>query len=117
VTAAQTTTTPGNTTPGTTTPGTTTPGNTTPSASVPAVVRRPWITRRRHVLTCHAGSWANQPTSRRYAWFVKGHGKKVASGGKLKVRRSLRGRKVVCKVTAANAAGAAIATSRAFRAR
>src|SRR4051794_20044979 len=91
---------------------TTPPGGMPPSASVPAVVRRPWITRKRHVLSCHAGSWSNQPTSRRYAWFVKGHGKKLVSGSKLKVRRSLRGRKVVCQVTAANAAGAANATRR-----
>src|SRR4051794_34716309 len=66
------------------------------SAARPAVVRRPWITSRRHVLTCHAGTWSNTPTSRRYQWFVKGHPKKVASGSKLTVRRAVRGRKVTC---------------------
>jgi hypothetical protein len=129
VAAAPTTTTPGSgtTTPGssTTTPGssttttgsTTTPGDTTPAAAIPAIVRRPWVTSKRHVLTCHAGTWSNHPTSRRYRWVVKGHSKKVASGSKLKVRRSLRGRKVVCQVTAQNAAGHKTASSRAVRAR
>src|SRR4051794_31614470 len=80
VAPAATTTTPGSTTPGSTTPGsTTTPGG-VPAAARPAVVRRPWITSKRHVLTCHAGTWSHTPTSRRYQWFVKGRSKKVASG-------------------------------------
>lgn len=83
---------------------------------VPRVVRAPWITLNRHVLTCHAGTWANQPTSRSYAWYVKGHSKKLASSSKLKVGRSLRGRQVVCRVTARNAAGSRTASSRPIRA-
>jgi hypothetical protein len=125
---APTTTTPGSTTPGSTTPGSTTPGSTTPgstttpggvvpAAARPALVRRPWITSKRHVLTCHPGTWSNTPTTRRYGWFVKGHSKKVASGSKLKVRRPLRGRKVVCRVTAENAVGRTTASTRAVRAR
>ena len=117
VAAAQTTTTPGTTTPGTTTPGTTTTTGTVPAAAMPAVVRRPWITSKRHVLTCHAGTWANAPTSRSYQWFAKGHRTKLASGSKLTVRRSLRGRKVTCQVTAGNAAGRTTASSQAVRAR
>jgi hypothetical protein len=123
VAPAPTTTTPGSTTPGSTTPGSTTPGSTNttsgtvPAAAMPAVVRRPWITSKRHVLTCHAGTWSNAPTSRRYEWFVKGHSRRVASGSRLTVRRSLRGRKVDCRVTAANAAGRASASSQAVRAR
>lgn len=98
------------------TPGPT-PGPTpSPKLARPAVVRAPWITRKHHVLTCHAGTWSNQPTSRRYAWYVKGHGRKVAAGSKLKVRKSVRGRKMVCRVTAHNAAGSRTATSRAVRA-
>jgi hypothetical protein len=100
--------------------GTTTPpgSTTTPGATArPAVMRRPWITRRRHVLTCHAGTWSNKPTSRSYRWYVTGHSKKVASGRKLTVNRSLRGRKVVCRVTAQNAAGRKTASSRSVRAR
>jgi hypothetical protein len=88
-----------------------------PALAKPSVVVHPWISRKRHVLTCHAGTWTNQPTSRRYGWYVKGHGRKVASGSALKVHRSLRGHKVLCRVTAANAAGAATAVSRAVRAR
>lgn len=99
-------------------PGPPTPSITpTPSTAVPAAVRRPWITRKRHVLTCHAGTWSQKPTSRRYRWYVKGHSRSVAAGHKLDVRRSLRGRQVVCRVTAHNAAGSGTASSRAIRAR
>jgi hypothetical protein len=87
------------------------------AATVPAVLRAPWITRNRHVLTCHAGTWSNAPTSRSYRWYVKGHHKRIASGRKLRVRRAVRGRKVLCRVTAANAAGSRTANSRAVRAR
>jgi hypothetical protein len=88
-----------------------------PTAARPAVVRKPWITRNGHVLTCHPGSWSHKPTSRSYRWYVSGHGKKVGTGRKLAVRRSLRGDKLVCRVTAANAAGARSVTTRSVRAR
>jgi hypothetical protein len=121
VAPAQTTPAPGPSTPGSTTPGSTTSSTTSsgtvPALAMPAVVRRPWITSRRHVLTCHAGTWSNSPTSSRYQWFVKGHSRKVASGSKLTVGRPLRGRKVTCRVTAANAAGRTTASSQAVRAR
>jgi hypothetical protein len=89
----------------------------TPTVAKPVVVARPWISRRRHVLTCHPGTWNDQPTSRSYRWSVKGRAGAVRSGRTLEVRRSLRGRKVVCRVTAANAAGSTAASSRAFRVR
>jgi hypothetical protein len=89
----------------------------TPTAAKPVVVAHPWISLKRHVLTCHPGTWSNQPTSRAYRWSVKGNGRAIGSGSKLNVRRSLRGRKVVCQVTAANAAGSTAASSAAFRAR
>ena len=117
VAAAQTTTPPATTTPVTTTPVTTTTPNPVPAVAIPGVVQRPWITSRRHVLTCHAGTWSNAPTSRSYQWFAKGQSRKLASGSKLSVRRSLRGRRVLCKVTARNAAGRATAASQAVRAR
>jgi hypothetical protein len=80
-------------------------------------VHAPWVTLNRHLLTCHAGTWANQPTARSYGWYVKGRGKKLASSSKLKVRRSLRGRQVICRVTATNAGGSRTASSRPIRAR
>jgi len=80
-------------------------------------VARPWISLKRHVLTCHPGTWSNQPTSRAYRWSVKGNGRAIGAGSKLNVRRSLRGRKVVCQVTATNAAGSTAASSAAVRAR
>jgi hypothetical protein len=85
-----------------------------PTAAAPAVVRAPSITRKRHVLTCHAGTWTNTPKRLSYGWYVKT--KKVAVGHTLKVRRSLKGRKVACQVTASNDAGATTATSKALRA-
>jgi hypothetical protein len=93
------------------------PNPKTPTAAVPASVRAPWITRKGHVLTCHAGTWSNAPTSLGYRWYRKGHSGSIASGRKLRVRRSLRGRMVSCRVTAANAAGHGAAASAAVRAR
>lgn len=84
-----------------------------PPAAKPVVMVHPWISRKHHVLTCHPGTWSNHPTSRSYRWTLKGRA--VGSRRKLKVRRPLRGRKVVCRVTAANAAGSTTAASRAFR--
>ena len=89
----------------------------TPTVARPAVVRSPWVTRKGHVLTCHAGSWSHQPTSRTYRWYVKGKSRKAGSGQKLTVRRSLRGRKVSCRVTAGNAAGTTTVATRWVRAR
>jgi hypothetical protein len=105
---------PGPTPPGPTPPG---PNPVTPTVVRPALVRSPWITRRGHVLTCHAGTWSHAPTSRSYRWYRTGHGRKVGSGRHLKVSKRLRGRKVVCRVTAANAAGATSVTTRWIRAR
>jgi hypothetical protein len=89
----------------------------TPTAKAPGLVRAPWITDKRHVLTCHPGSWSNAPTTERYAWYVSGHAKKVGSRTTLKVGSAVRNRKVVCKVTASNAAGQRTASSKAVRAR
>jgi hypothetical protein len=100
------------------TPPVTTPGSTTtPTAAVPRAVRAPWITRHGHVLTCHAGTWANTPTSLSYRWYIKGGSKTVASRRTLTVHHSLKGRMVACRVTAKNAAGHTTASSRSVRAR
>ena len=94
--------------------GTTPTPTPTPTAAAPTVVRAPSITRKRHVLTCHPGTWANAPARVSYRWYVKA--KKVGSGHTLTVRRALKGRKVACQVTASNAAGTGTATTRAIRA-
>jgi hypothetical protein len=86
-----------------------------PSVAMPAAVRAPWISRQGHVLTCHPGTWTNTPTSLRYRWYART--KRVGSGHRLHVRRSMAGRRIVCRVTAGNAAGAGTASSRAIRAR
>jgi|SRR3954468_1042145 hypothetical protein len=88
-----------------------------PTVAVPVATRAPWITRKRHTLTCHPGSWANQPTSLSYRWYAKGRSKAVGSHPRLAVPRTLRGRTVSCRVTGANAAGHQTATSRPVRAR
>jgi hypothetical protein len=93
------------------------PGPVRPAVKRPAVVRAPWITRKGHVLTCHAGTWSQKPTSRRYRWYAAGKARKIGSGQTLVARRSLRGHKVVCRVTAANRAGATTVTTHAARAR
>jgi hypothetical protein len=92
-------------------------GNSLPPVSKPVVMVHPWVTRRGHTLTCHPGTWGNQPTSRSYRWFVKGHRATVGTQRKLKAVRPLRGRKVLCRVTAANVAGRTTVASRAVRAR
>jgi hypothetical protein len=85
-----------------------------PSAGAPAVVRAPWVTRKGHKLTCHPGAWSPAPTSLSYRWYLKG--KKVATGRTFTPRRAQRGKPVLCRVTARNAAGAGTAASRAVRA-
>jgi hypothetical protein len=92
-------------------------GDSTPPVAVPAVVHRPWITRRAHTLTCHPGTWSNGSVVRRYRWYAKGHGKKIAAGRTLRVRHALRGHRVLCAVTASNTAGSRTASSAAVRAR
>ena len=94
-----------------------TPTTTTPAIAAPVPVRAPWVTRKGHVLTCHAGTWSNAPTSLSYRWYIKGRSKTLASRAKLTARRSLRGRMVVCRVTAKNAGGLHTASSRSVRAR
>jgi hypothetical protein len=91
-----------------------TPTPAPPTIAVPAALRAPWITRRGHVLTCHAGSWSNAPTSLSYRWYRGA--KRIGSRPTLTAHRSLRGRMVTCRVTAANAAGRGTATSRPVRA-
>jgi hypothetical protein len=98
-------------------PATTPASGAVPTAALPVAARAPWITLKRHVLTCHPGTWANSPSSLSYLWYVKGSGKRLASRRKLTVRHSVKGRKVACRVTARNAAGRGTASSRAIRAR
>ena len=91
---------------------------TTPTVRLPAVVRAPWITRKGHVLTCHAGHLVERADQPQLSLVRQGtHGKTIASRRKLTVRRSLRGRMVACRVTATNAAGHTTASTRSVRAR
>ena len=89
---------------------------TAPAVARPAVVRKPWITRQGHVLTCHPGTWSNNPTHRSYRWSVKGHSASVGTKQRLTVPKALRGRKLLCRVTASNSAGSRSATASAVRA-
>jgi hypothetical protein len=101
--------------------GVVTGGSTTitppPTPALPVAAGRPSVTRKGHVLTCHAGTWQNGPTSLSYRWYRAGHSQSLGSRRTLTVHRSLRGRMVTCRVTARNAAGSATAASRPVRAR
>jgi len=88
------------------------PGHASHTQSVPAVVRPPSITRRGRVLVCHGGNWSNSPSSLRYRWYLRRRVAAVASGRTVRVRGSWTGRRVRCRVTARNAAGARTASSR-----
>jgi hypothetical protein len=86
-------------------------------AAEPVSVTRPRVRRSGKKLVCQRGSWSNNPSRYSYRWFVNGNRKRGASGRKLGVTRKLRGRKVQCRVTAYNAAGATTALSRPLRIR
>jgi hypothetical protein len=83
----------------------------------PASVKRPRLTRSGKKLVCRPGSWSNDPSRFSYGWLVNGKRKQGVRGRTLVVTRSLRGRKVQCRVRATNAAGATTALSRPLRIR
>ena len=83
----------------------------------PASVERPRVRQAATRLVCQRGSWSNNPSRYSYRWLVNGRRKAGARGRTLGLTRSLRGRKVQCRVTAHNAAGAATALSRGARIR
>jgi hypothetical protein len=83
----------------------------------PASVKRPRVRRSGRKLVCQRGSWSNNPSRYSYGWLVNGKRKRGARGRTLGVTRRLRGRKVQCRVTAHNAAGATTALSRPLRIR
>jgi hypothetical protein len=83
----------------------------------PVSVEKPRVRRSGKKLVCKRGTWSNKPSRYSYRWLVNGNRKRGASGRKLGVTRNLRGRKVQCRVTAYNAAGATTALSRPVRIR
>ena len=86
-------------------------------AAKPARVERPRVRRSGRKLVCQRGRWSNNPSRYSYGWLVNGKRKRGARDRTLGVTRKLRGRKVQCRVTAANAAGATTALSRSVRIR
>jgi hypothetical protein len=87
------------------------------SAAEPASVKRPRVSRSGRKLVCQRGSWSNVPSRFYYRWLVIGKRKRGARRRTLGISRKLRGRKVQCRVTAHNAAGATTALSRPLRIR
>jgi hypothetical protein len=83
----------------------------------PVSVRAPGLTRSGNRLVCSPGSWSGDPTGYSFRWLVDGAPKPGARGRRLRVAPRLRGRKVQCGVTAANAGGSGTALSRALRIR
>ena len=81
----------------------------------PANVKRPHVRRSGRKLVCQRGSWSNSPSRYSYRWLVNGKRKPGAHRRTLRITSKLRGRKIRCKVTARNAAGATTALSRPVR--
>ena len=79
------------------------------AASAPVNLSLPRVKRAGNRLTCSPGRWSGGPASFAYRWRVDG--KASARGRTLRVTRALRGHRVQCGVTAANAAGSAVASS------
>jgi hypothetical protein len=86
------------------------------NAEKPASLEKPRVRRVRRKLVCRHGRWSNGPSRYSYGWLVSGRARRIASGRKLRVTRTLRGRKVRCSVKASNAAGVTTALSRPYRA-
>ena len=97
--------------------GASAPGPTPAPTAKPVSVEKPRVRRSGKKLVCQRGTWSNKPSRYSYRWLVNGNRKRGASGRKLGVTRNLRGRKVQCRVTAYNAAGATTALSRPVRIR
>ena len=83
----------------------------------PAVLRRPRVREARGVLTCDARFKARPAAKSTHAWLRGGSAIPGATGRTLKVVKSLKGKTVACRATAANALGRTSATSRAIRVR
>lgn len=94
---------------------TTTGPSQSPGIAKPVNVKKPTIARSALRLACRRGSWSNRPSRYSYTWLVNGRPRRGASGHKLAITRKLRGRKVQCRVRAANAGGTGTAVSRPLR--
>jgi hypothetical protein len=88
-----------------------------PPMPKPADTKRPTITRSGERLTCRRGVWSGAPTRYAYAWFVSGRAKTGAHSRTLRISRVLRGHRLQCGVTAANANGTTTARSNGYRVR
>jgi hypothetical protein len=79
----------------------------------PAVLARPRVTRRGGALVCDGGRWRARPKAAfTYAWLTGGRRVAGARGRRLTITGALRGRRVVCRVTARNRLGTTAASSR-----
>ncbi len=97
--------------------GPTGPGPTPPSTHhKPVNVHRPSIKRHGKALACGRGSWTGA-RSYAYAWLVNGHLKRGARKQRLAITKALKGRRVACRVTAANSVGRTTASSGSLRVR
>jgi hypothetical protein len=81
----------------------------------PANVARPRVVRSGGTAICQPGRWSGAPVRYTYAWLVDGALRRAATGRTLRVGRTLAGHALRCRVTAANAAGSAVALSRGVR--
>jgi hypothetical protein len=90
----------------------------TPALARPANTAKPRVTRSGRTLTCNRGRWSGSPTAFRYGWLVNGHARHGATSKHLAATHAFRNKRVQCRVTGVNAAGAsAPAISTSYRVR
>jgi hypothetical protein len=81
----------------------------------PSNLTAPRVTRARGKLVCSPGRWANATDGYSYSWSIAGRQRRAATGRRLPITRRLRGRALICTVTASNVAGSTRASSRPLR--
>lgn len=92
-------------------------GNQGQAVAKPVNERRPRVTRSGRQLLCSTGTWSGAPVAFSFRWSTGRHAIAHARGSRLRISRALRGHRVRCSVTAANAGGTATAASPAIEVR
>jgi Carboxypeptidase regulatory-like domain len=79
--------------------------------AAPAITTAVYVKAGPEVLTCSAGTWANNPTSLAYRWLRSGVAIAGQTASTYTVQSADAGHGIACEVTASNAAGASAALS------
>jgi hypothetical protein len=81
------------------------------NTGAPAITAAVYVKAGPEVLTCSAGTWANNPTSLAYRWLRSGVAIAGQTANTYTVQSTDAGHGIACEVTASNAAGASAAMS------